>query len=117
MKLFNLDAKPNVAAIVGGYMYVYFGEEAIQTTDPETGEEKTVWNCSYVTVLVMANYGDIVSAVICDRYTMNDQYAILANHASNPDGTKAEYEAFQAWRAEAKRIAKAALEFVNGGGQ
>lgn len=111
--MYGLESQPEAAIVVASQMHVFFGAEQKQATDPETQEEKTVWSCSYVTVPATADYGDIVSAVIGERYSMDDQYAILANHADNPEETKAEYDAFQAWRAEAKQIAKAALTYLN----
>lgn len=51
------------------------------------------------------DYPSVVSSIVRCKYSQSDIEAIVLN-GSDTDGHAAEYEALQAWRAEAKRIAK-----------
>ena len=60
------------------------------------------------------SYGDIISAIVNDRYPTNEKDAIMANYELVKDGTSPEdksaeyiqeYKDLQAWRTHAKEIA------------
>ena len=51
------------------------------------------------------DYPSVVSAIVRCKYSQSDIEAIVLN-GSDTDEHEAEYQAMQAWRAEAKRIAK-----------
>ena len=51
------------------------------------------------------DYPSVVSSIVRCRYSQSDIEAIVLN-GSDTDEHASEYEALQAWRAEAKRIAK-----------
>jgi hypothetical protein len=86
--------------------------------DPITMEDdpSTYHECENVDV-AGRGYDEIVAGIINDRYSFNDAQAIMANYVlakdSESDLTEEkrseyleEYEAFQAWRAKAKVVAK-----------
>jgi len=84
--------------------------------EPAEGEETTdIYNCESVDVNGRT-YGDIVAAIVNDRYSADDVQAIIANYAEALDSSSeitaekraeylAEYEDYQAWRKHAKEIA------------
>lgn len=58
------------------------------------------------------NYGDVVSAIIRDRYPNDAMEAIINNYlpyaadpSSAPQTIKEEFDSMQAWRAHAKEVA------------
>ena len=51
------------------------------------------------------DYPSVVSAIVRSKYSQSDIEAIVLN-GSDTEEHAAEYEALQAWRSEAKRIAK-----------
>lgn len=65
------------------------------------------------------DYGTLVSAIIRERYSADAVEAITSNYIVTPrsEEDKAEMREFQAWRTEAKTIARAALEEIAGGGE
>ena len=83
---------------------------------PAEGEVATdIYNCESVDVNGRT-YGDIVSAIVNDRYSADEVQAIMANYAEALDSSSeitaekraeylAEYEGYQAWRKHAKEIA------------
>lgn len=48
--------------------------------------------------------GQFISAIIRSRYSQDQVEAITQNYLADPEGRKEEFDALQAWRAEAKRI-------------
>lgn len=73
-------------------------------------------DCENVDV-VGRSYGDIVSGIINDRYSADENQALMANYELAKDATSAisdekraeylaEYSAYQDWRAHAKEIAQ-----------
>ncbi|MCC8038530.1 MAG: hypothetical protein LIP02_10460 [Bacteroidales bacterium] len=58
-------------------------------------------------------YALIVSALVEAEYANDEMWAITNNYLANPSDSdvKAEWDAMQAWRSEAKEIAKAVLEY------
>jgi len=83
---------------------------------PAEGEVATdIYNCESVDVNGRT-YGDIVSAIVNDRYSADEVQAIMANYAEALDGSSditaekraeylAEYEDYQTWRKHAKEVA------------
>ena len=83
---------------------------------PAEGEVATdIYKCESVDVNGRT-YGDIVSAIINDRYSADEVQAIMANYAEALDGSSditaekraeylAEYEDYQTWRKHAKEVA------------
>lgn len=62
------------------------------------------------------SYGVLVSAIVRGRYTDDEMQAIVNNHLLD-DGNEeheAEWDEMQAWRAEAKKVAKEILEGLVG---
>ena len=113
MKLYGLDFEPKKAEFTQQGAVVYYDEEMTEVVDPETDVKSKKWNCCYSRFGNHPTYGEIVSAIIGERYSQDAQYAILANYQL--DGETEEYLAFQARRRYAKQVAKAALEVLKGG--
>jgi len=84
--------------------------------EPREGEEATdIYDCESVDVNGRT-YGDIVSAIVNDRYSNDAVQAIMANYAEALDSSSditpekraeylEEYEDYQTWRKHAKEIA------------
>lgn len=82
-----------------------------------------LYDCESVDVRSGRSYGDIVSAIVGDRYPYDKAQAVMANHEyandseSGLDESKrqeylAEYSAYQDWRKHAKEIAKKVLDVI-----
>ena len=112
MKLYGLDSEPKRAELTQQGAVVYYDEEMTEVVDPETEVKSRKWNCSYSRFGNHPTYGEIVSAIIGERYSPDAQYAILANYQL--DGETEEYLMFQARRTYAKEVAKQALEVLKG---
>lgn len=112
MKLYYIDQQPKRAELTQDGAVVYFDEEKVEVVNDETGEKMEKWNCSYARFGNHPTYGEIVSAIIGERYSTDAQYAILANYQL--DGETEEYLMFQKRRTYAKQVAKQALEVLKG---
>lgn len=90
----------------------------------EEGEEapENLYNCESVDVNGRSK-GEIISAIINDRYTPDAYQAILANYELAKDSRSgissekkaeylAEYQAFQTWRTHAKEIAAIVVSLI-----
>ena len=55
-------------------------------------------------------YPELVAELIHERYTVNDELALLNNYLSDPGTHAAEYAEYQAYRAEVKRAVKEAFD-------
>ena len=113
MKLYGLDVEPKRAELTQQGAVVYYDEEMTEVLNPETEETERKWNCSYSRFGNHPTYGEIVSAIIGELYSQDDQYAIIANYQL--DGETEEYLVFQTRRRYAKQVAKLALEILKGG--
>lgn len=113
MKLYGLESEPKRAELTQQGAVVYYDEELTEVVVPETEVKSKKWNCSYSRFGNHPTYGEIVSAIIGEQYSTDDQYAIMANYQL--DGETEEYLEFQARRRYAKDVAKAALEVLKGG--
>lgn len=89
---------------------VEVGEETIAPAeDPETGEPTgepdthPIYTCQSVTVAYPVKRGPLVDAMIRQRYSVSDEFAILRQRDSKPEEF-AEYNAFaescKAWASE-----------------
>lgn len=107
MKYFS-NIKPDaIGSYSAGKSYVNYNVEETQRTDPE-GETVTEYQFEQVVVQNPCDYPAIVSAIIRTRYTADQVEAIVLNGGDTHEH-KAELEALQQWRTEAKRIAKEVL--------
>lgn len=91
---------------------VYFNQESATVTVPamEEGQkdekkmEYTAWH-----VDVAPEYRKIISGIVRSKYSQDDVEAILCNHAEGR-GDEDEYNAFVAWREDARKVATKVLE-------
>lgn len=113
MKLYGLEIEPKRAELTQQGAVVYYDEEQTEVLNPETEQKEKRWNCCYSRFGNHPTYGEIVSAIIGERYSTDAQYAILANYQL--DGETEEYLSFQERRRYAKDVAKMALEVLKGG--
>lgn len=117
-----------IAYTEGNIVRVFFDiEEApapIAMEGEEQGENPKTYNCEQVDVKTGRTYGDIVSAIVNDKYSPDDVQAIIANYTEigslspyNATEEKAEeyteeYDAYQSWRKKAKEIAEQVLTII-----
>ena len=90
-----------------GRFIVRFGIEPYEhAADDEMAHdnEPTMMACERIELKVI-DYPSVVSAIVRCKYSQSAIEAIVLN-GSDTEEHAAEYEALQAWRAEAKRIAK-----------
>ena len=101
---------------------IFFGYSTATREDAD-GEDVTVLMAENVDV-ESAEYGDIVNAIVRDRYASDKVEAVMANYQEAMDSSssltedkrseyKAEYEVFQSWRAKAKEVATATVGQLN----
>ena len=105
MKQLSFDKQPLIIN-EQDTIVINFDETEVLVRDHQT--EKDVKAYTYETIRINRseyNYGGIVSAVVRSRYSSDNVEAIVLN-GSDTEEHAAEYAALQAWRAEAKRIAK-----------
>ena len=86
---------------------VNYNVEEVQRQITE-GETTTEWQADTVEVHNPVTYPSLVSALIRTRYTADQVEAIMLNGGDTHEH-KAELEALQQWRTEAKQIAKQVL--------
>ena len=81
--------------------------------DGETAEHTTVWEYDSASVKCDKRpseyYGTLVAAIIRTRFSADAVEAITQNYLADGEAGKAEFDELQAWRADAKRMAKALL--------
>ena len=90
-----------------GRFIVRFGIEKYEhAADDEMAHdnEPTMMACERIE-LDTIDYPSVVAAIVRCKYSQSDIEAIVLN-GSDTEEHASEYEALQAWRAEAKRIAK-----------
>lgn len=111
----------------GNLLRLFFDfREANVATDDETGDiAGNLYYCYNVDVHNGRTYNSIVSAIVNDKYSIDDVQAIMANIGEARDETKDlasekraeyinEYETYQKWRKRAKEIANIVLEQLKG---
>jgi hypothetical protein len=93
-------------------------EEQTMENDPETYHD-----CENVDA-TGREYGQLIAAIVNDRYSQDDVQALISNYESAKDTESditdakrteyiSEYQSFQAWRAHAKEIAKKAVTEIS----
>ena len=90
-----------------GRFIVRFGIELYEHSASDEmahDNEPTMMACERIELNAI-DYPSVVSAIVRCRYSQSDIEAIVLNGRDTEEHA-AEYEALQAWRAEAKRIAK-----------
>lgn len=103
------NIKPDtIGSYSAGKSYVNYNIEEVKREGPE-GETVIEYQFEQVVVTNPCDYPAIVSALIRSRYTADQVEAIMLNHGDGNPDHEAEYAALQAWRTEAKRIAKEVL--------
>ena len=110
-----------VAKVEGGVVRLLFDFE--KHVPVEEGTAGNLYDCESVDVTSGRSYGDIVGAIVNDRYTSDDVQAIMANHEEAKDSASpldddkraeylAEYGAYQEWRKHAKEVARKVLDII-----
>jgi hypothetical protein len=86
---------------------VYFNRESAKVTVPlmdDSGNAKTVTEHTAWHVDVEPEYRKIISGIVRSKYSQDDVEAIICNHTEGR-GDADEYNAFVAWREEARKVA------------
>lgn len=120
-----------IAYSEGNILRIFFDITAAASAPAELGASEEdveveadipqTYDCIQVDVKGGRSYGDIVSAIVNDKYSNDDVQAIIANHTEATDTTSeipeakreeylSEYSAYQQWRKHAKEIATTILE-------
>lgn len=104
----------------GAVVRLFFDIEPAPEMPTEDGETPCVpsdlFKCYNVDVATPANYGNVIAAIVNDKYSADDVQALTANYFEAKDSESAlsdakraeylnEWNEFQAWRAKAKEIA------------
>lgn len=109
--------------IEGALMRLLFDFTPADTQNEESeSEETTVYECESVDVHGRTS-GDVISAIVNDRYSSDKVQAIMANYAEAHDSESEisaekraehieEYEAYQSWRKHAKDIARTVVSLI-----
>lgn len=122
MKVFmNLPVAPSDNVMVeheGNLLRVYFDFKKEDVTDIEGNvvEDPVQFSCQSVDIRGEHGYGNVVGAIVNDKYSPDDVQAITANYELAKDEESAiteekrseyleEYKEFQAYRAHAKEVA------------
>ena len=90
-----------------GRFVVRFGIELYEHSDSDEmahDNEPTMMACERIELNAI-DYPSVVAAIVRCKYSQSDIEAIVLN-GSDTEEHASEYAALQAWRAEAKRIAK-----------
>lgn len=98
----------------GKLMRLLFDFEKVEASDEDRPVADDLYYCESIDV-EGRSYGEIISAIVNDRYPTDQKDAVMANYQLVNDGScpedKAseylqEYQDLQEWRAKAKEIAK-----------
>lgn len=82
----------------------------IAEADTEEGQPKQ-YTANEVRVKRSASYGDIVSAIIDDKYSNDEMQAIINNHLLDATSEhEAEFADMQSWRSHAKEVAHKVID-------
>lgn len=90
----------------------------------ESGEPEDLCECYNVDVNAPFNYGNIIAAIVNDKYSSDDVQALQANYIDAMDEKSktasdkreeyiSEWNDFQSWRATAKEIAAKVISMLN----
>ena len=97
----------------GKLLRLLFDFEKVEVSGEDAPKADDLYYCESIDVNGQS-YGDIISAIVNDRYPTNEKDAIMANYELVKDGTSPEdksaeyiqeYKDLQAWRTHAKEIA------------
>lgn len=105
---------------------LYLNEQRVEDYHPETGiipdsdgGSDTVTAYSYEgsendgstkIEATSASYNDFVAGLVRTKYSQNDVEAILCNHGDGDSDHETEYQTFQEWREQAKKLAEEILD-------
>lgn len=92
----------------GGTQFIAFNERTVEIPQEE-GAPLIAYEYDSVRTPIGADYPTIVSSIIRTRYSEDQVEAIILNHDDGDPDHEQEYIDLQAWRKEAKRIAKEVL--------
>lgn len=109
------------------HFLLYIGEQKVENYHPETSgtsDTKSEASDSGKTAFCYegdesdgstkikaksATYGDFTAGLVRTKYSQNQVEAILANRGDGDKSHEAEFDAYQAWRIQAKQIAQEVL--------
>ena len=100
MPLLSLEGKTQLIA---------WNETEVEIIDHETQETHIVYEYDSCRTELGADYATIVSAIVRSRYSADDVEAIVLNHGDEDPEHEQRYADLQAWRVEAKAVARQVL--------
>lgn len=115
-QLDNIPENGVKITLEGPLVRILFDFDKVSQTNEEGPHADDLYYCESVDVNGRG-YGNIVSAIVNDRYSSDDNQALIANYDLAKDQSSAisdekrqeyiqEYIAYQSWRVHAKEIAK-----------
>lgn len=110
----QVSVTPTPQAILvpqGKYTHLLHGISLVPATEGDGDMHQPMpehYEAERIEIEGTPDYGTLVSAVVRSCYTADEVEAIVLNGSDTPEH-KAEYEALQQWRTEAKNIAKQVL--------
>lgn len=125
---FREEPQQEVRVVVeGNYMRISFDFEKIEpikAKDVAMVVDGNSYSMESVVVRGNRSYGDIVNAVVTDRYPSDKMDAVRLNYELAVDASSgiteekrseylAEYKSMQEWRTKAKKIAKKVVEHLS----
>ena len=105
MRIQESTAKARLVVKLPRYQIINFNHST------KTREEKTVYVCEQVELGRYAKRGEIISAIICNKYPEADEFAMINNYLVNPDDVEiqAGYAEYQSRRVLAKALASCVI--------
>ncbi len=98
----------------GELLRLLFDFEKVENTSEDEPVADDLYHCESIDVHGR-EYGDIINAIVSDRYPSDKKDAVMANYqlcldsdcpAEKAEEYRQEYQALQDWRSHAKEIAK-----------
>lgn len=119
----NIAVAPSdnvMTEVEGNLLRVYFDFQKEEHKEDDAPDAPDQFSCQQVDVVGRHGYGEIVNAIMNDKYTPDQVQAIMFNHELAKDEESditeekrteyiSEYQALQQYRAHAKEIASLVL--------
>lgn len=93
----------------GSRFIIFFDPQEVEHTNPDGSSVKLEQYAKSI-IVPEVNKGEVVSALIREKYSVNDELALLRQKTSK----KAEFAAYDTFAEESKALADSILEALNG---
>lgn len=103
------NSKMPLLTLEGKTQFIAWNEREVEITDRETKKKHIVYEYDSCRTELGADYATIVSAIVRSRYSQADVEAIILNYGDGDPEHEQRYAELQAWRVEAKTVARQVL--------